>query len=241
MSRRENKSRPETASGFLRQAAGPALAAASAWVDDRRAVSAIEFAFVCPILIALLLGTAEAARYLNFTWKIGNVAQTVASLVSRNQTGSVKTSDLFFANDSAMLIFPDILADAKSRGTQWYSNITVTISSVIFSKSDSSCTTNCSYQAFVGWSYGANQRPCSAPMTSVADTDDVTRTTLPADTFGPGSLMVVEIGYYYTPIIGKSIIGSKWIIRSVYLAPRYVPKISYDPSEGYVATVCPGS
>ena len=169
MSRRENKSRPETASRSLRQAAGPALAAASAWVDDRRAVSAIEFAFVCPILIALLLGTAEAARYLNFTWKIGNVAQTVASLVSRNQTGSVKTSDLFFANDSAMLIFPDILADAKSRGTQWYSNITVTISSVIFSKSDSSCTTNCSYQAFVGWSYGANQRPCSAPMTSVGN------------------------------------------------------------------------
>ncbi|GJE46533.1 TadE/TadG family type IV pilus assembly protein [Methylobacterium soli] len=241
MSRRANDNGHETAPGSLPRATRVALAAATAWVADRRAVSAIEFAFVCPILIALLLGTAETARYLNFTWKIGNVAQTVASLVSRNQTGSVKTSDLFFANDSAMLIFPDVLADAKSRGTQWYSNIAVTISSVIFSKIDLSCTTNCIYQAFVGWSYGANQRPCSTPIKPVPNTDDVIRTTLPADTFGPGSLTVVEIGYYYTPIIGKSIIGSKWIIRSVYLAPRYVPKINYDPSEGYVATVCPES
>ena len=222
-----------------RRLPGPVLAAASAFAADRRAVSAIEFAFICPILIALLLGAAETARYLTFTRKVGDVAQTVASLVSRNQLGSVKISDIWFANDSAMVIFPDLLADAKSRGIPWWWNAPVAISSVVFKKNNASCASNCSYQGFVGWSYGARQRPCSIAMAPVDNTDDVTPTTLPIDTFAPGCIIVVEAAYYYTPIIGESLIGSKWISRTVYLAPRYVSKIGYDPSEGYGATVCP--
>ncbi|GEP06399.1 TadE/TadG family type IV pilus assembly protein [Methylobacterium oxalidis] len=207
----------------------------------RAGVSAVEFALICPVILALILGGVDLSRYIAYTRKVGEAAQTIASLVTQNASGSVNLYDLYFANDSSMVIFPDALRDAKARGSAWYETILITITSVKFSQTSASCTGNCSYTAKVAWSYGLRQRPCNVALTPASDTAEPTPGTLPANVFGPGSVIVVEAAYVFTPILANALIGTRVIARTSYLAPRYVPAIAFDPGMGSTATtVCPG-
>lgn len=58
------------------------------------------------------------------------------------------------------------------------------------------------------------------------------KTTLPADVFGPGSIIIVDVVFNYTPIFGLGLFGTIPIARSAYLSPRYVPLIKYAVVSG---------
>ena len=119
------------------------------------------------------------------------------------------------------------------------------MASVLFTPNPSTCTSNCSYIANVVWNSGPNKRTCGVPLTAVPDTSVPSKTTLPTDVFGPGSLLVVDIVFNYTPIFGLGLFGTISIARSAYLAPRYVlpPKyIKYVVASGDdgIGAECPG-
>lgn len=57
-----------------------------------KGVAAIEFALIAPILLVLLIGTAETVTALNHKRKVAQVTSTVADLVA--QVSSVSESDL---------------------------------------------------------------------------------------------------------------------------------------------------
>lgn len=80
------------------------------------------------------------------------------------------------------------------------------------------------------------------PLTSVPDTAVPSKTALPADVFGPGSIVVVDIVFSYTPIFGFGLFGTVPIARSAYLSPRYVPLIKYVVVSGDdgIGAECPG-
>lgn len=61
--------------------------------DDVRAVAAVEFALILPLLIALYFGTIEAATLYSVDHKVATVASTMADLVSREK-GEIKQSNL---------------------------------------------------------------------------------------------------------------------------------------------------
>ncbi|WP_336488207.1 TadE/TadG family type IV pilus assembly protein [Methylobacterium nigriterrae] len=205
---------------------------------DARAASAVEFAVIAPVILALLLSGVEVGRYINYTRKVSEIARATAGMLAQNKSGSVNLADLFFYNDSSMVIFPEVLKEAKQRGIPWYQNISFTIAFVKFFRTIPSCTKDCSYTAFLSWSYGAYPLSCYVPMLPAPDTADPTSTTLPTDTFGPGSLIVVQAAYWYTPLVGSSFIRKKFISRTYYLAPRYVSTISFDYSQGNYIVDC---
>jgi Flp pilus assembly protein TadG len=207
------------------------------FLRSRRGVAALEFALIAPLLIALFLGGFELTRYMNAIRRITYLANSVAEMIAQNTTGSVNMVDIQFAQDSTMLIFPQVLSDSKGKGIPWGNDMTVDISAVDFTPTVSGCTSNCTYTAKVHWST-AGYRPCSAPLSAVSDTAAPTATTLPSDVFGPGSLIVVDVVYTYTPVVATNIFGAMTIRHSAYLQPRYVASVNYDGSVGWAAQAC---
>jgi Flp pilus assembly protein TadG len=216
----------------------------------RQAVAAVEFALMLPFLVLLMLGSVEVARLIIFSRNVTQVAATVVEMLSQNGVGTINYVDLHFAQDSAMVIFPQILQDAAQKNISWGNDISISMASVLFTPNPSTCTSNCSYTANVVWNSGPNKRVCGVPLNPVPDTAAPSNTTLPTDVFGPGSLIVVDIAINYTPmfgstftaIFGSPLFGTIPIKHSAYLAPRYVPLVNYAVVSGDdgIGAECPG-
>jgi hypothetical protein len=201
----------------------------------RHAVTAVEFALILPLMVILMLGSVETARLIIFMRRVTQVSNTIVELLAQTQAvnpnsadtvpWSVTYIDLHFAIDSTMVIFPQIFGDAALKGTSWKNDISISMASVCFSSSASTCTTNpacttnCTY-ANVVWNSGPNKRACGTPLTAVPDTSAPSPATLPTDVFGQGSIVVVDIVFNYTPIFGSGIFGTIPLKTSAYLAPR---------------------
>ena len=54
--------------------------------DDARAIAAVEFALILPLLIGLYLGAIEGATLYSADHKVATVASTIADLVARAET-----------------------------------------------------------------------------------------------------------------------------------------------------------
>ncbi len=68
-------------------------------------------------------------------------------MLAQNTSGSVSNDDLHFVIDSTMIVFPDVLSDAKAKGVSWSQDIKVTMSSVSFTPTIPGCTSSCIYVA----------------------------------------------------------------------------------------------
>jgi hypothetical protein len=221
----------------------------------RQAIAATEFALVLPLLLMLMLGSVEVSRVIIAARSVTAVATTAVEMLSQNGTGNVSYVDLHFASDSTMVIFPQILQDAKQKGISWKNDISISMAGVCFGSSPTTCACmpTCTY-ANVVWNSGSNKRTCGVNLTSAPDTAAPSKTTLPADVFGPGSLIVVDIVYNYTPmfgsvftaLFGSPLFGTVPIARSAYLAPRYIqlPRyIKYNNTvsgDDGIGAECPG-
>lgn len=212
------------------------------------AVSAIEFAFWAPVLCLMMLGGVDVTRYVIATGRISDVASTIGQMLSVNTSGKVNYVDLQFYHDSAMVIYPAVLADAKQQNVSWSNDMAITMSSVTFTATPQGCTSNCSYVPKVVWSAGSNPRSCTAAMTAAKyDTSAPSAKTLPPDVFGPTSLLVVDVVFTFRPLfLSKNPVTFSNILpitisRSFYISPRYVSSVGYQTitgDTGTYATVC---
>lgn len=66
-------------------------------IGDREGVSLIEFAFMAPILVSLLIGSFEIARFVLLNQKLNRLASNSSDLVTRSETMSEKELDNIFA------------------------------------------------------------------------------------------------------------------------------------------------
>ena len=235
-------------------------------LSDNRAVSAIEFAIIAPILVMLSLVGMDVGRYVYAAEQISRVANTVAQIItSKSAVGptgliTIDDADLQSVHDSAQVVFPDILADSERQGVIWDSLIAINIASISFTAGPGGCTTNCTtYTPLVRWTGVSNPRACGASFTPMVDSHSPDPALLPDDMYPPagangpnnrtGNIIVVDIAYTYRPVLT----GSEWntgffsvptitIQRSVYMSPRYTPtEIIYVPggTPMQVATNCP--
>jgi hypothetical protein len=205
------------------------------FVRQRQAASTVEFAFLVPVVLLLLLMGFDTGRYVLATERIQEVANSVAEMLSQAGTatspiipsksgdGVVQDSDLHFYYDSAMATYPDVLAVANNTGTYWWQLLTVQMTSVKFNATPNGCTTSCTYKPTVMWTTGG--RSCGLTLTSVIDTSAYSPSTLPSGVFGPGSIIVVDVFYTFTPTFGAAYMPSFSIERSAFMAPRNVPYV----------------
>ena len=199
---------------------------------DRRGVAALEFAIGAPMLIALLLLGVDVSRYIIATKRIENVAATIGQMISVSQTGTVSATDLQFFHDSAMVIFPQVLADSYAQQIAWGADIGITMSGVTFTQSGNT------YVPHLVWTGGTMPRSCTVTMTAAPDTAAPSPSKLPADVFGPSMLVVVDVTYAFRPTIAPTFLSTIPIARSYYVAPRYVSSITYAGASGPVAANC---
>jgi hypothetical protein len=198
------------------------------FIRRQRGASTVEFAFLVPVVLILLLMGFDTGRYVLATERIQEVANSVAEMLSQTGTavspivptlagdGVVQDSDLHYYYDSAMATYPDVLAVANATGTFWWKLLTVQMTSIKFTPAN--CTASCT--PTVMWTTGS--RSCDSTITAVADTSTYSPTTLPTDVYGPGSVIVVDVFYTFTPTFGAAYMPSISIERSAYMAPRNV-------------------
>jgi Flp pilus assembly protein TadG len=210
------------------------------FLRNTKGVAALELAIWAPVMSLVLFGGVEITRYTIATKRIESVASTIGQMLTVNSVGTVNYVDLQFYNDSAMVLFPLVLSDAKQQNKSWSNDIAITMSSVTFTASPANCTTTCTYVPKVAWSAGTTRRSCTTPPTSASNTAASSVKTLPADVFGPTSLIVVDVSFTFRPTIAPKFMNAITINRSYFVTPRYVPTITYTVSTGDngIATVC---
>ncbi len=204
----------------------------TSFARDERGVSALEFAFCAPLFIVLILMGVDTTRFLVCTRQVEEVATAIGQMISVDQDGQVNYVDLQFYHDSAMVIFPQVLADSAQLGKTWGNDIGISMASIQFTPSSTSCTTNCTYLPKVLWTGGTTPRSCTAMPTASTDTATPSATTLPADAYGAGSIIVVDVTFNFRPTIAPRFMTTIPIKRSYYVTPRYVPSITYVTSTG---------
>jgi len=160
------------------------------FVRDRRGVSAVEFAMLLPLMVALYLGGVEISTGIAIDRKVTLVARTLADLVS--QASSVNTTDvtnILAASASVVAPYDD-------------SKLKITVTSV---KVDSQGN------ASVAWSDTKNGSARAVGSTVTLPS----ALNVPST-----SLIWAETQYAYTPSVGFMITGTRNLTDQIYMRPR---------------------
>jgi Flp pilus assembly protein TadG len=158
--------------------------------DDRRGVSAVEFALIAPVMIGLYLGCNEIAQGINIDRKVTLTAGTTANLAA--QVSSISSNDMTnIMNASQSILAPYSTAPLK---------ITLSCLSIDANK-----------KVTVKWSQAQN-----ATARAVGSSVTIPSGLLVAST----QLLYSEVSYAYTPVIGYVITGSLNLSDTMFMSPR---------------------
>ena len=163
---------------------------------DRRGVSAVEFALVAPLLIALYLGCVEISDGVSADRKVTLTAAALANLSA--QVTTITTADMTNILDASSAIIAPYST----------SNLAITVSCLSIDKDKN---------ATVKWSATRNgtARAKGSPYTfdSTALALDVANS----------QLILAEVTYAYTPIFGYTITGTLNLSDHMFMSPRISP------------------
>ena len=173
--------------------------------QDTRAVSAVEFALIVPVMCTLFLASVETTQGLQIDRKVSLTARALSDLASQStviadteMTNILDaSSDILtpFSAGNALMVVTGIQIDAKGKAT-------------------------------VAWSDQRNSTryTCGATIT--------VPTQLMPDLGTTGFLVLAEVKYNYTPIIGFLITGTVQLSDRLYTRPRIGDTISRTPKQG---------
>jgi Flp pilus assembly protein TadG len=158
--------------------------------DDRKGVSAIEFALIAPLLVTLYFGGIEITTAVAVDRKMTLVAHTVADLVA--QSSSITNSEM-----------TDILNAASAIASPYTTaNLKVVVSSVVI---------NSSNVATIAWSDTLN---------GTKHTVGETVTLPGALNIKDSSLIWGEVTYTYKPMFGTVFKTNLTLGDMIYMRPR---------------------
>lgn len=175
---------------------------------DRRGSSLIELAFAMPILVTLLLGGVEIARYVLLHQKLDRVSSSIADLVSQAET--ISMGDLQNIFDAAQFVAKPFNLPADG---------TVIVSSISNPLGGQASQVN--WQESGGGSITANSQ-IGTPGGSVS---------LPTGfALADGqTIIIAEVFYDYVPWILGDFTGAKQIYHRALFRPRYGGLTTLDP------------
>jgi len=215
-------------------AARSALRGLTAWrrrrglLRSRDGVAAIEFAFVAPIMVAMLAGVYDLTTAFIAWRRVTAAALAIAEIATGEAASTVANTNILSQSQAvaaASAVYPYLPMLLQSSPPAFG----VTISSIVMTPTVSGCTNGCTYTAHVAWSgvfEGTGQvRPCdtaqgTSGISSVSDTAKPSPTTLPVDVYSAAPLLVVDVTYTYKPMFFRFITGNVVMAQSSYLSPR---------------------
>ena len=164
---------------------------------DRRGVSAVEFAFIAPVMIGLYLGCVEISDGVAVDRKVSLVAGALANLTA--SCGSSNANSGSCANNILSATEMNNILDASSAIIAPYNaaNLTMTVSCL---------------------SVDANKNVTMKWSTGTLQSGSVTIPPVLAAV--PGTLIYSTVSYAYTPIVGYTITGSLTLSDHMYMSPR---------------------
>jgi Flp pilus assembly protein TadG len=160
---------------------------------DRRGISAVEFAFVAPVLVALYLGCAEISDGVAVDRKVSLTAGALANLTA--QVTTISTSDMTNILDASSGIIAPYDAG----------KLTLTVSCL---KIDGNGV------AKVSWSAARN---ATARTTGSVYSFSSSNAALDVKN---SWLILGEVTYAYTPTVGYTITGTLTLSEKMFMAPR---------------------
>ena len=161
------------------------------FLSDTKAVSAVEFALIAPILVSLYLAAAELSTALTAQRKVTQVATMVADLVTQDDfITSAELTDIYNAADAVLAPFGG-------------ANLNLRITSLRLDVLQDG--------HYVHWSEGSG-------MTAYALDDDI---VIPGGLLEEGySVIFVEAAYDHTSALNAVLPGTVTLQKNAYLRPR---------------------
>lgn len=175
-------------------------ATCSRFVEDAKGSVTIEFIIIAPIILMLIFGTFELSKYLQTNNQVVQAAAMTGQMVSQ-LPGTAKVADVQKIWSAAPLIAPESLRVAARDGaSDWSGVLDVTITSVVFKRTDPACLSECDYTANVAWSVGQSPRPCGT-VDAAGPGDDPDRPGVPEELVRDGSAIMVQTALPYQPYL----------------------------------------
>lgn len=177
---------------------------------DRRGVAAVEFAFIVPLMLALLFGMIDVASGVAIDRKVTLTARTLSDLVS--QGTKVTSTDIsnFFKMGSAIMT---PYAVTPSTMTQKISAVSI----------------DASKKAKVVWSYSGAVNGANSVTVTAGYAKDTVITTIPADLLVANTQLIwSEVTYTFTPITGYIIKANVPLSEDCYTRPRQSETVTYS-------------
>ena len=190
-------------------------------VADRRAVAALEFGLLAPVLIVIVMGVYDVTNGIVAWWQLSAAAAATARIATTyaatpNNTNVLSTTQAATASTAVFAVLPAL---AKGPASQYG----VTISSVVMAPSVPGCTSACTYVANTAWSLALQgvspKRPCGK-LAGVPDGTPSSIGTLPLDAFTSSPLIVVDVTYDFTPMFTQLFGAGAVFMETAYLATR---------------------
>lgn len=228
------------------------LVEAGALLTDERAIAAVEFALILPLVLMLYLGLVELALGLRASQKLDLVAHTLSDLTAQQLTGGTNSGQAGMTEATIQSIFSAATTLMAPLPT---TSLKMTISEVTIA---ADATQTSGYKASVNWSIVSNSgtlRPCKisgvaklnaadvAPVdpnslpTSYTTAKTITLTNADGSTTNVsvtptvGSIIVSDVKYSYQP--GFSFEMFKWMQSPTLAMARtsYAPvRNTYSPN-----------
>jgi Flp pilus assembly protein TadG len=190
------------------------------FVADNRAIAAIEFAMIVPLMLVMFFGTVEFSNAVAIDRKVTLIARTLSDLTSQS-TGTV--SDSYLQN-----AFTASIAIATPYDP---TPVQATISEIYISSSKIA-TVQWSTSATI--SSGATKATLTASARNAGDT---VTSVIPATLLVPQSYIIFsEVKYKYTPSVGYVLKGYVTLSDVSYTRPRQVNCVVYNSKP---ASSCP--
>lgn len=208
------------------------------FVRAREAVAAIEFALVAPLLLVLFAGAIELHNFLRVSRLLEAAADSVAGMVANRR--SIKDNDLFVDYKALAPLFPPAVAQG---GDRFDEQVSYRISHVAMKPTVAGCAVDCTYTGELAWTWFP--RVTDTPLTCGSFGAGPIATapagrTLPADFFGPASVVIVEFGFDYRPLFGASFMQPFRLSAKSFTAARFAQGYIKAAAGTQSATICPG-
>lgn len=158
----------------------------------------VEFALMTPVLMTMLVGANELTRWMRARQHVEDYATMIASDVS-GASAAVSPYSLAEMIERIGLVAPELVDPAQLNA--WVEStdyLAVTISMAMMTlPARSTCTSNCTYDIKMVWSFGDNKRNCS--VSGGASPDRALPTGLDKQ---PGPVVIVDVKSRYKFVFG---------------------------------------